>query len=304
MLRNRKILHTVYIFIFSSLLIHLSLYGGLEFLSQLSPQTVSLKKTPVEVLIVEAPPIKETTKQIIEQDQKRVNDEVPQDSKYLSRHNQKIVEQTKAAASGKFTNSALPGQRVQGDPNAQKQDKSTTKQLGNLPSLKKLKPTFSLSPKTNKQHFTQAGQESQSPDHLKDVKTGIQTLLSTREFVYYAYYQRIRSKIRQHWEPNIREKVKKVFQSGRSIASSRDRTTQVIIILNPQGSLINVQVLGESGIKDLDDAAIEAFKAAEPFPNPPKGIVEGDGTIKIRWDFVLEAQYIPESEKQLARSEK
>jgi len=47
-------------------------------------------------------------------------------------------------------------------------------------------------------------------------------------------------------------------------------------------------VIGDSGIQDLDDAAIEAFKAAAPFPNPPKGVVENDGTVQIRWDFVLE----------------
>jgi protein TonB len=52
---------------------------------------------------------------------------------------------------------------------------------------------------------------------------------------------------------------------------------------------MRVQVVGESGVKDLDDAAVEAFRAAEPFPNPPKGIVDADGTIKINWDFILEA---------------
>ncbi|HPI41531.1 MAG TPA: TonB family protein [Pseudobdellovibrionaceae bacterium] len=52
--------------------------------------------------------------------------------------------------------------------------------------------------------------------------------------------------------------------------------------------MVKVQVIGDSGIQDLDDAAIEAFKAAAPFPNPPKGVVENDGTVQIRWDFVLE----------------
>ena len=50
-----------------------------------------------------------------------------------------------------------------------------------------------------------------------------------------------------------------------------------------------MKVVGESGLHDIDEAALEAFRAAEPFPNPPKGIVEKDGTIKIRWDFILEA---------------
>ncbi len=73
------------------------------------------------------------------------------------------------------------------------------------------------------------------------------------------------------------------------IASSQDRITRVVIVLNEQGTLVGVQVIGASGVQDLDEAAIEAFRAAAPFPNPPKGIVDQDGKIKIRWDFILEA---------------
>ncbi|MEK6556576.1 MAG: energy transducer TonB, partial [Bdellovibrionota bacterium] len=65
--------------------------------------------------------------------------------------------------------------------------------------------------------------------------------------------------------------------------------TQVVIVLDKAGSLLKVQVVNESGVSDLDEAAVDAFRAAEPFPNPPKGMVEADGTIKIRWDFILEA---------------
>jgi protein TonB len=79
------------------------------------------------------------------------------------------------------------------------------------------------------------------------------------------------------------------MHEGRTIASVEDRLTKVIIILDQKGTLIKVQVLDGSGVQDLDDAAVEAFRAAAPFPNPPKGIIDPDGTIKIRWDFVLEA---------------
>src|SRR5690606_20044794 len=130
---------------------------------------------------------------------------------------------------------------------------------------------------------------SQSDDHLKQVKSGLQTLLSTREFVYYSYYKRIKDQIRQHWEPGVREKVKIIYKQGRNIASAKDRVTQLLVTLDRDGTLIRVDVLGPSGVIDLDAAAVEAFESAAPFPNPPDGIVEADGTIKIRWDFVLEA---------------
>ena len=42
---------------------------------------------------------------------------------------------------------------------------------------------------------------------LKDVDEGPQTILNTREFVYYSYYSRIKSKLQQFWEPKIKEKM-------------------------------------------------------------------------------------------------
>jgi protein TonB len=81
-----------------------------------------------------------------------------------------------------------------------------------------------------------------------------------------------------------------MFNEGRSPASvESDRITKLMIVLNSAGTLVKVQVLRDSGVSDLDDAAIEAFRAAAPFPNPPKGIIESDGTVKIRWDFVIES---------------
>ena len=129
---------------------------------------------------------------------------------------------------------------------------------------------------------------SASRDYLKDVKKGAQTLLNTHEFIYYSYYQRIRVKIQNFWEPFIRKKIYSILSQGRAIASSQNRITKTIIVLNSLGELITVQVISESGIRDLDEAAVEAFRAAEPFPNPPKGIADANGQIKIRWDFILE----------------
>ena len=132
------------------------------------------------------------------------------------------------------------------------------------------------------------GRESASQDYLKDKPKGMQTLLNTHEFVYYSYYQRIRKKIQNFWEPSIKQALTNILAQGRSIASAQDRITKIVVVLDNKGHLVNIQVLSESGLHDLDDAAIEAFRSAEPFPNPPKGLAEKDDHIRIRWDFVLE----------------
>lgn len=304
----KKFRSGIYLFVFISFLLHSIFYLGLKWALA---NSLEEKAPPVEVVILDpsSPTQDEKQMQVVEQNKKAVNDEAPDKAKYLSQHNQKVVEETRAQKTGQFTNQASPGQKGS-KAQAQRTQKSAKQKTSNLaksglPTLKQLKPSFQLNTyQGQKASDAKAGEESQTNDHLKDVKTGIQTMLSTKEFVYYAYYQRIRTKIRQYWEPIIKEKVEKVFASGRSIASAQDRTTAVIIVLNNKGALVGVQVMAGSGVQDLDDAAIEAFRAAEPFPNPPKGIVDSDGKIRIRWDFVLEAGLnLPNSSGEYAQAQ-
>lgn len=236
---------------------------------------------------------KEKLKEQLVQQEKQLNEEKPQDTRFLSKFNQRVIEETVADASGKFKNSAKNEKKQRGQKNAKAKPRKKSSNFtdGNLPTLADLTPKAdyaAMKGNEGKDLEKGNGEESQTNDYLKDVEKGPQTVLNSREFKYYAYYQRIREKIHYFWEPKIRAKVKKVINSGRSVASARDRITKVIIILNDKGMLQNVQVVSPSGISDLDDAAVEAFRAAEPFPNPPNGIVEADGKVRVRWDFVLE----------------
>ena len=135
--------------------------------------------------------------------------------------------------------------------------------------------------------FSQSG-FSQTDDYLKDVALGSRTLLRTREFVYYSYYSRIKKKLKYHWEPKIKVKMVRAFHQGRRIAGVNDRITRLVIILNQSGGLKKIHVENSSGFRELDEASIEAFKEASPFPNPPVGLVNESGEVKIHWDFVLE----------------
>ncbi|MGE4130290.1 MAG: energy transducer TonB [Bdellovibrionales bacterium] len=234
--------------------------------------------------------------QVVEQE-KRINDEKDEKTHLLSAFDQKVVKQTRAQESGKFRNTAAGGKtdtgRKDGDKMSANEEEQKHKRKahdkGDLPDLKDLTPKFSLNPGQKGLNVDTSGDPSRTDDYLKDVQSGLQTLLSTREFIYYTYYSRIKDALRQHWEPNVKEKVKIIYRKGRNIASAKDRITQVMVTLDKQGELIKVEVLSRSGVDSLDDAAVEAFRSAAPFPNPPHGMIEQDGTIKIRWDFVLEA---------------
>ncbi len=284
-----------------SFLIHIGAYTGFSFLKiepvQLSkPENIEIvimepeNKTIAKAIVVEK---KKKLKdiQVVEQNDKALNDEKPEDKFFLSKNNQKVKKQTVAKHHGDFKNDAGKGINGKSKVNRAKAKKKLAKKkiLSQKGSIKNLMPKHTYSTAKNfDSDSSTSGQRSQSNDYLKGIETGKQTILNTREFVYYAYYERIRGKIRKIWEPVIRDKVKHIFKTGRKLASV-DHSTSVIITLNKAGVLVNVQVKDGSGVRDLDEAAIEAFKKAEPFPNPPTGIIENDGKIRINWNFVLEA---------------
>lgn len=254
--------------------------------------------------------------QIVEQSEKSINEKDPTDARFLSSKNQTVTKQTIAGQKGQFQNlqkmSSAAKQPGDGKEKSEKQQAKHSKENSeeiskNLFSgydpdegLKRTQ-TQKISSTNDKPEGKGVGsstdeapkdlaEASRTNDYVKDVDNGLETMLNTREFKYYSYYNRIRRQLTQHWEGQVRRKLSKMFREGRSPASSgQDRITKLMIHLDNQGSLVRVQVLMDSGVRDLDDAAIDAFRAAAPFPNPPKGIIENDGTVKIRWDFVLES---------------
>jgi protein TonB len=285
----KKQKNLLWLFLLTSLFLHFSIYFGLNFVKTTKHQDIDKEKT-IEIVFVDNKNFEEK-KQLVEQNQK--TNEVDENAKFMSKHNNKVKEQTKAKKQGDFKN-ATQAQKTLPSPQQSKSVQHSLKSF--IPKLDPFSQTYAQrlekqlqQDSKEKQAIKEEGIESATNDYLKDIKSADKTLLNTKEFVFYSYYQRIRKQIRQQWEPNIKGKIERLFLQGRQIASVKDHMTQVVIILDQFGNLTGVQLLNESGLKDLDKSAIEAFKAAEPFPNPPKGIIDADGKIRIRWDFILEA---------------
>lgn len=239
-------------------------------------------------------------------DQDKLNDEIDENAKFLSSHNQKVTKQTAAQKHGEFKNIRKQG------PEGENQNEQQQKLARFLPKFDVSKAVDNLNERERKfndgdvpvpmgekkpeqaqnqgQPARKAGSDlSQSLDYIKDLDPGLETLLSTKEFKYYTFYSRIRQQVNQHWTPKIRSKVDQIYKQGRRIASTEDMITRCLVTLDSNGKLIKIQIIGVSGVRELDEAAAEAFRSAAPFPNPPKGMVDSDGTIKLRWDFILEA---------------
>lgn len=276
-----------------------------------APKPPESKSVVVELVVPPPPPEvpkteekpkvqpQDQAQQIVEQDEKSLNDEKPAKDAFLSAHDQTVKKQTVAKETGEFKNQKQQSHANKPNLPPAAAKKSAQKSKPSIQDLMGQSPAESLKKKDDyeqtkvaereRANTNSGGDVSRSADYLKDIDQGAETMLNTREFKYYTYYTRIRRQLSQYWEPRVRDRLSAMFRQGRKIAADQDHITKLLITLNEAGGLVRVQVLSESGVSDLDDAATEAFRSAAPFPNPPKGIVESDGTVKIRWDFVLES---------------
>ena len=129
---------------------------------------------------------------------------------------------------------------------------------------------------------------SATNDYVQEVTLGDFTHLNTVEYKHYGFFHRIRQKLEQFWGNSIQEKSLALFKSGRRMPASQDLITSLQVTLNDKGEIIAVKILGASGVKELDDAAIESFNQAGPFPNPPKDLLV-NGKATIEWGFVVKS---------------
>lgn len=126
-----------------------------------------------------------------------------------------------------------------------------------------------------------------SSDHVKNVSSGAETELNTKEYVYWGFYERVRQKLEHIWVRYLRENVRRIRFSGKKLFSDFSYETEVVVVLDSKGVIQAIEVIHTSGVYKLDEAATRAFNRAGPFPNPPRGLIEEDGLIRVRWAFIL-----------------
>lgn len=285
-----------------SILVSLVVHFSVLLVIGILPRLDSKKSQPKDLLefelVTESPAVKtervssdkrklsEQKTQIVDQMDKALNQETPEEVRFFSQNNQVVKKQTRSANRGEFKNASSwksfqPQSQFLKEQNL-KPSEEGEKQVTDSPKKSDAKEPV-LDPQDQNE-----GIASATLDYIQDIDVGLETLLSTKEFKYYTYFRRIRNQLNQHWTPKIRKSVSKVYRKGRRIASDQDLVTRTVVVLNPEGYLLKVLVIGDSGFRELDQAALEALKEAAPFKNPPKGMRDPDGLVRIRWDFVIE----------------
>ena len=122
-------------------------------------------------------------------------------------------------------------------------------------------------------------------DDLTGVAAGDGTFLNTREWKYASFFNRVKQSVGMHWNPN--QQLQRRDPTGGTY-SGKDRYTLLNVVLDERGNVTDVTVQKSSGLDFLDMEAIASFQKAQPFPNPPSGLLDGDSRVKFQFGFFLE----------------
>lgn len=285
---HRKSLRRVfYAFLILSMFIHLAtLSTHFDYVNKnkFLPLANKDQAEPIKLRLIE-----EDKKQIVETEQsENIKNLNKIRDRFLSNKNNTFEKETVAKNIGKFRNSkSQSSENLNKSPAVAK--KLSLENIG-LTDFSKFKIKETEKTEKNKLLNEQSKQPSKSSvvsqtnDYIDDVPTGELTQLNTSEFKFYGFYYRIKQRLEQHWGNSLREKARTLTR--RSMASSVDRVTALVVILDSLGRIVNVHLKSTSGVEELDAAAIESFNKAGPFPNPPKEMLE-NGKAKIEWGFVV-----------------
>jgi TonB family protein len=127
-------------------------------------------------------------------------------------------------------------------------------------------------------------------DALRDIDDGDETALNSKRWRFASFFNRVKRQVAEHWHP---DEVYRQRDPTGSVYGRRNRYTELRIQLNPDGRLSKVALAQPSGLEFLDDEAVEAFKEAEPFPNPPRQLIE-NGTINFGFGFLFDLNGPPQ----------
>ena len=283
---------------FLSLFVHVLLLL-IKMTSDLSENTQTVKKEEKRIrLIVKKNPHK---KQIVTTE--KAKEKKSQDNAFLGEFNQSFERQTIAQKTAPFKEAGMGSKSTLSPPpqnpslsqkqNSSKQSKNSGKQL-NFQDLaishNHMNEIRSIPKNTARKGIKNGNPQkiglAQNNDYIEDVPLGDVTNLNTVEYKYYGFFNRIKKKLEQHWGKSLRQKARIMYQKGRRIPANSLRITSLMIQLDSNGNVINVIIKGSSGVQEFDDAALESFNKAGPFPNPPKSMIK-NGAAHIEWGFIV-----------------
>jgi TonB family protein len=146
-----------------------------------------------------------------------------------------------------------------------------------LPGARDPVPSIDLRPSLRNIETVAGGPAS---DHLPNVDEGEGTFLNTRQWKYAGYFNRMSDRLDDQWVREGRSAVAARDPDGQRFLY-KDRVAVIDVTLDDHGAVKQVRVARSTGVDFLDRVAVDMFRKAEVFPNPPPGIVDARGEINF-----------------------
>jgi len=125
-----------------------------------------------------------------------------------------------------------------------------------------------------------------SSEYLPKVKDEDKwTVLNTDRYRFSDFFYRVRDAIRRHWHPR---KVYTMRDPTGKLYGVKDRHTVFHVTLDPRGRLKRLVTVKHSGLDFMDHEARAAFERAQPFTNPPEGLLNPEEEIEFQFGFFFE----------------
>jgi len=253
---------------FEGLIFSLIIHALLVWALWLAPKVdLTPAPSPTEIVLVETA-TKKSKSFVMETERQESLRELKDSADLLSQFTKRVKKQMKARESGPTVNAGFEPPTPQ--PQAQVQPPEPGGIGAQSPAMRHL-----------------AIGRSTIGEHIPGVEEGAFTALNTDQFTYYSFFARIGEQIRNRWVANVREYVSRLSQAERETLSKSDRNTVIEIVLNPQGHYTRSLIHQTSGDRRLDQTTLQAFQDAAPFLNPPRGLIEADGFIHLKYAFVV-----------------
>ena len=123
-------------------------------------------------------------------------------------------------------------------------------------------------------------------DYLPDVtEEAADTILRSNKYRYADFFYRVKESVRRHWHP---DRVYRQRDPTGRVYGVKDRYTVLRVTLDEGGHLRNLLTTRDSGLEFLDAEALGAFRRAQPFPNPPSGMLDELGRVVFQFGFYFE----------------
>lgn len=286
MLTTRRVL--LAIALLCSLTLHLLFFGGMVWLAPLfetkPPETIEIAFYPDEGRILEAlTPKKQTIvrQALVPEKLKAPDDETL--ARYLSEQKQRVREETRAANNGMTANRSNQGPSQQNSPPAQKSAAAHKAEATDKDGYK----TVDISKELQEMNRFNEGMSTVGESMPRDMKVGSFTALNTDRYLYYTFYARMEELIRYRWETRVQQAINNFDRPTLAQVGNRNWVTHVEFLLDKNGFLRQALIMKESGIMTFDAAAVNAFREARVFPNPPQEMIQDDGYIHIKFSFTV-----------------